>query len=88
MEVDLSRFKQILLSDKPSAYRPDSSLIKQLTRAFPDICLFGFGKYYQDYWYVLASSEQFPENQFGVNGAIPITIVLTWAKPRLTLVSR
>lgn len=82
MEIDLSRFKQILLSDRLKAYRPTPELIKQLSTVFKDINIFGFGKYYEDYWYILASSDQFPENQLGVNGAIPIHIVLGWARPK------
>ncbi len=88
MEIDFSHFKQILLSDRPEAYRPDAKTLKLLSRVFSDIQFFGFGKYYQDYWYILASSEQFPLNQLGVNGAIPINTVLSWGKPTLKLVSR
>lgn len=88
MELDLSRFKQILLSDKSTGYRPDKKLLKNLSRVFPDIVFFGFGKYYQDYWFLLATSESFPENQLGVNGSIPIGTVYSWGHPRLKLVPK
>lgn len=88
MEPDLSKFKQILLSDQTKGYRPNADIFKKLSRAFSDIQIFGFGKYYQDYWYVLASSKDFPDNQLGVNGSIPIHVVLGWSKNTLKLVSR
>ncbi len=88
MELDLTRYKQITLNDRPVAYRPDRSLLKKLATLFPDVVVFGFGKYYMDYWYVLASSSEFTENHPGSMGAIPMTEVIKWKIPRLVPISK
>lgn len=83
MEPDLSRYKQITLNDRPIAYRPDRALLKKLSTLFPDVVIFGFGKYYQDFWYILASSQEFSENHPGTMGAIPMTEIIKWKAPVL-----
>lgn len=86
MEPDFNRFKQITLNDGSKAYKPDKKLFKKLSKMFPDIVIFGFGKYYQDFWYILASSSEFPENHPGTMGAIPMTEIMRWKRPALSVV--
>lgn len=84
MDIDWARYKQIILNDKPTGYRPDKQLLRRLRRLFPDISIWGFGKYYDNYWFILAHSSKFPENTFAVHpGSTPLTEVFKWVAPIL-----
>jgi hypothetical protein len=89
MEINWERYKQIILNDRAIWYKPDSETIKKLSKLFPDLNVFGFGRYQETQcWYILASSDKFPENHLGSRIVVPIQDVMIWAKPSLYLVSR
>ncbi len=89
MDIDWSRYKQILLNDRSVFYKPNRELLEKLRSGFRDINVFGFGKYPQtNCWYILAESKRFPENQIGVNVMVSITDVMIWSKPLLSVVTQ
>lgn len=89
MDINWSRYKQILLNDRTVWYEPNEEVFKKLSSGFKDINIFGFGRYPQTLcWYVLATSEKFPENQMGVNVIVPISEVMMWSKPLLSMVTK
>lgn len=81
--------KQIIVTDRPFGYKPDKVTLAKLSSIFPDICVFGFGKYQEGFWYVLAHSEHFPINIVMPIGAVPMQEVFKWKpikSPNLSLV--
>lgn len=90
MEIDYSRMKQIIVTDRPFGYKPDKATLRKLGQAFPDIQILGFGAYQQGYWCLVATSSYFPIN-IGIqsHGCVPIQEVLKWKpsnSPILSLV--
>jgi hypothetical protein len=82
MEINWSTYKQIVLNDKSTGYRPDKRFFKRMRRLFPDISFFGFGVYHKEFWFILADSSIFPQNAPLVPGmhqlATPLTEALKW----------
>ncbi len=87
MDINWQRYKQIIINDRTQGYKPDKQLFRRLRRLFPKISIWGFGKYYDNYWFILADCPDFPENPLllpGVRqGSVPLTEVVTWAVPIL-----
>ncbi len=89
MEINWLKYKQIVLNDRTIWYRPNREIIAQLSKAFKDINIFGFGRYQETgCWYVLADSARFPENHLGCRVVVPISEVLIWSKPLLSIVTK
>ena len=75
MEVDYTRLKQIIITDRPWPYKPDRVTLNKLGATFPDIQIIGFGPYgppEQGYWCLMAFSKDFAVNTPFTQGAIPI----------------
>lgn len=84
MDISWVKYKQILLNDRQIYYRPNRELAKRLATVFPDINIFGFGKYPQTgCWYILAQSDKFPANLLGSPATVSMSEVYNWSKPKL-----
>lgn len=78
MEINYLRLKQITLNDRAVAYKPRREVLKKLSDMFPDIVIFGFGRYYQDYYYILAYSLEFPEDYSNYIPTVPMSQILKY----------
>jgi hypothetical protein len=87
VEVDWTRYKQILLNDRTYYYRPNRQFFSDLRDLFKDINVFGFGRYVETgCWYIIATSSRFPENVMGSRIVVPMKEAITWSKPLLSVV--
>jgi len=80
MDIDYTRAKQIILTDRKTPYKPDKRVLRRLSGMFPDVCVFGFVKYYEGFWSILAQSESFPINVSFPQGAVTFETVVKWSQ--------
>lgn len=86
MTIDWAKYKQIVLNDRPVAYRIEKDTLYKLRKMYKDINVFGFGKYSTGFWYILACSENFPENSLGTPVLVSMSEVVKWSGSFLTIV--